>query len=386
MKKILIIPHTYSNGGGAERVLNTLIGELSKWYDIDIIERWEDNTYVYNLPDNVHKLKSMTYFPHMVESMGWNSFYWSLHRKMLTVFTILFPTIVYRHYIKDIYDYEISFNYLYSALLIANSPNRTSKKIMWNHSDLYDLDYKRLKGISKWKSFIKYHVQTRAFKKGDCVVSISEFTYKSISDLFPFARNKQKLVFNGYNFEVFKDKSKEFEVKKSERFSLSFLGRLEGRKNVITAIMAVNRVIEKGGIDVELMILGDGECREDAEHEAGKNSDHFRFLGFQSNPYPYLKSSDALILTSTTEGFPTVIIEAISLGIPVITTKVGGVDEIIHDGENGLVVKNEVNDIADKIYYMATNYAKFTNRIEDTVSQFTAERWGENVKNLMESL
>lgn len=386
MKKILIIPHTFSNGGGAEKVLNTLIGELAKWYDIDIIERWEDNTYIYELPQNVHRLKSMTYFPHMVETMGWNKFYWNCHRKLLSLLTMFFPSHVYRHYIKDSYDFEISFNYLYSALLIANSPNKMSKKLMWNHSDLYDLDFQRFTGAEKLNSYIKFKMQEKAFRKSDRVVAISKNTYQSIVDLFPFTKEQCSIVVNGFNFSEFYSRAKEFNVERSKRFKLIFLGRLETRKNVITAVKAVNSVNQAKRVDAELMILGDGDCRIEAEKEAAPHKDHFHFLGFKSNPYPYLLSSNALIVTSTTEGFPTVIIEAISLGIPVITTRVGGVDEIIQDGVNGLITGYDIDDISDKISYMANHYDQFTCHIEETVSQFTAENWGNNVKQLLESL
>ncbi len=387
MKKILFIAHTFSAGGGAERVLNTLVGELSKWYKIDIIERWEDNTLVYDLPKNVNKLKSMTYFPHMVDEMGWNKTYWNLQRKLLSIVTTLFPGFVYRHFINGRYDYEISFNYLYSALLVANSPNKQSKKIAWNHGDLYDLDYKKLKGKALFFNWIKYTIEKRALKKVDSVVAISQNTYRSIVQLFPFAENKLKLISNGYDFKSMIEKSCEDDVHVSSRFRMIFLGRLDHNKNVIVQIKAVNKLIKEKRMDVELLIFGQGSKEGSIKAEAGENmGNHIFFKGFISNPYPYLKSSNALIMTSLSEGFPTVLVESICLGTPVIATKVGGVSEILQVSKNGLVVENDVNDIAEKICYMASHYEQFTNHIEDTVSQFTAENWGRNVKNLLETL
>lgn len=387
MKKILIITHTFSNGGGAEKVLKTLTDELSKWYKIDVIERWEDNSCIYDLPKNVHKLKSMTYFPHMVETTEWNKTYWNLHRKLLSLVTLLFPNLVYRYFIKGQYDYEISFNYLYSALLVANSPNKQSKKIAWNHGDLYDLDYKKLKGKAFFVNWIKYSIEKRALKKVDSVVAISQNTYKSIVQLFPFAEDKLKLISNGYDFKTMIDRSSENDILASSRFRLIFLGRLDHNKNVIVQIKAVNKLIKEKRMDVELLIFGQGSEEGSLKAEAGDNiGSHIFFKGFISNPYPYLKSSNALIMTSLSEGFPTVLIESICLGTPVIATNVGGVSEIVQTGKNGLVAKNDVNDIAEKICYMATHYEQFTNHIEDTVSQFTAENWGRNVKNLLETL
>lgn len=387
MKKILFIAHTFSAGGGAERVLNTLVGELSKWYEIDIIERWEDNILVYDLPKNVHKLKSMTYFPHMVDEKGWNKTYWNLHRKLLSVVTILFPGLVYRHFIKGLYDYEISFNYLYSALLIANSPNSLSKKIAWNHGDLYDLDFKRFKGFNYIINRIKFYIENRALKKVDSVVAISRNTYNSIIQLFPFAEQRLELIPNGYNFKSMITKSCEIEVDKPSRFRLIYLGRLDRNKNVIIQIKAINKIIKEKRADVELYIFGQGYEEELLKAEASDNIDRFIFFkGFTTNPYPYLKESKALLMTSLSEGFPTVLIESICLGTPVIATNVGGVSEIVKNGINGLVVKNDIDDIADKICYMSRCYQQFTGHIENTVSQFTAENWGQNVKKFLENL
>lgn len=385
MKRILIVAYTYSNGGGGEKVLHTLIGELSKWYEIDLIERWEDDTYVYELPQNVRKLKSMTYFPHMVETHGWNKLYWILHRKILSILTILFPQFVYRYYIKDNYDYEISFNYLYPALLIANSPNKRSKKIAWNHGDLYNLDYRKFKGFHRVVQWVKYNMEKRALQKIDIVVAISQNTKNSINQIFPFVQDKLHIIYNGYDFDSIVKKSHLEDIGKSTRFRIISLGRLDQNKNVIMQVQAVNKLVNGGFTNIELLIFGQGVEENKLRQEAGDNLDKYIFIkGFSKNPYPYLRTSDVLLMTSFSEGFPTVLIEAICLGVPVITTPVGGVDEIVRNGVNGLVVENNVDKIAEGIYYIANHYDNFNNHIEYTISQFTAEHWGQMVKNILE--
>ena len=387
MKTILIVTHTYSNGGGAERVLHTLVGELSKWYKIDIIERWEDCSCVFELPDNVRRLKSMTYFPHFVEEKGWNKILWSLHRNLLSLLTIVFPSLVYRHYIKGKYDIEVSFNYLYPALLIVNSPNKHSKKIAWNHGDLFDLDYKKFNGFQRIKQWVKFEIEKEALKKVDSVVAISHNTYHSICQLFPFAQERLSIISNGYDLSQIAIKSKEESVPASSRFRLIFLGRLDYNKNVISQIKAVNTILNDGKLDVEFLIYGQGEEEQKLKAAAGRYLDkNIFFRGFSANPYPQLKSSNALLMTSYSEGFPTVLIESICLGVPVIATRVGGVDEIVKDGVNGIIVENNVNDIAEKIRYMANHYEQFENHIEETVSHFSAKNWGNEVKKLIESL
>lgn len=73
------------------------------------------------------------------------------------------------------------------------------------------------------------------------------------------------------------------------------------------------------------------------------------FVGNISNAGAYCKNVDLFILVSDYEGLPMTIIEAMSQGLPVISSDVGGVHEIVKNGVNGFVVPNEVNDFTDKI-------------------------------------
>jgi len=68
--------------------------------------------------------------------------------------------------------------------------------------------------------------------------------------------------------------------------------------------------------------------------------DQIEFLGFMRNPSYYLSFAKALLLTSRVEGFPNVILEANHFGVPVVTFNHSGLDEIIVEGLNGILVEN----------------------------------------------
>ena len=61
------------------------------------------------------------------------------------------------------------------------------------------------------------------------------------------------------------------------------------------------------------------------------------FLGFEENPYPYLKKSDLFVSTSLSEGLPYVICEAFVLGIPVVATETAGAIELLDNGKYGIL-------------------------------------------------
>ena len=90
-----------------------------------------------------------------------------------------------------------------------------------------------------------------------------------------------------------------------------------------------------------LVILGRGPEKEKLIQLADKLdlSKNIAFLGFQKNPYKYMKKASVFVLSSLQEGFGNVIIEAMACGTPVVSTNCpAGPDEIIENGKNGILV------------------------------------------------
>lgn len=118
---------------------------------------------------------------------------------------------------------------------------------------------------------------------------------------------------------------------------LAFAGRLTPQKRLELALQAVAAVP-----GVSLVVLGDGAERERLERLAAELglSDRVRFLGAGSRDdvLRLFAAADAAVVTSDWENLPHTVLEALAVGTPVIATSVGGVPEVVHDGENGLLV------------------------------------------------
>ncbi len=114
--------------------------------------------------------------------------------------------------------------------------------------------------------------------------------------------------------------------------TLAFAGRLGAQKSLEVALEAVESVD-----GVTLLIAGDGEERARLEALAGPR---VRFLGAlpRERVLELFHAADAAILSSSWENFPHTVVEALAVGTPVIATDVGGVAEVVRDGENGLLV------------------------------------------------
>jgi len=114
---------------------------------------------------------------------------------------------------------------------------------------------------------------------------------------------------------------------------VAFAGRLTAAKNLDAALRAVERLPE-----ATLVVIGDGEERQRLEGIAG---DRVRFVGARprGEVLGLLASADVAVLPSAWENFPHAVVEALAMGTPVVATRVGGVAEIVRDGENGVLVE-----------------------------------------------
>ncbi|MCO8246696.1 glycosyltransferase family 4 protein [Haladaptatus sp. AB643] len=140
-----------------------------------------------------------------------------------------------------------------------------------------------------------------------------------------------------------------------ERVNLLFVGRLAPVKNIPLLLRSVKRLRDETGTDYDLTIVGDGEERERYETLAKELelSDAVRFEGFRSNVREYYRDADVLVLTSVSEGFPTVLMEAQACGLPVVTTDVGGAREIVAAGS--VVSRDEPGEVAEAITSVVTS-------------------------------
>jgi glycosyltransferase involved in cell wall biosynthesis len=129
------------------------------------------------------------------------------------------------------------------------------------------------------------------------------------------------------------------------------IGRLSLQKDFITLIQAF-KVVQKDR-PVRLMILGEGEQRATLESlikELGLE-DSVTLPGFVDNPFAYLRKSAVFVLSSESEGLPSVLIEALSVGTPVVSTDCPcGPSEILENGRYGsLVPVGDINALAQSI-------------------------------------
>lgn len=139
-----------------------------------------------------------------------------------------------------------------------------------------------------------------------------------------------------------------------------FIGRLIPRKGFHRVVRALPEVRRLAKVPFEIEVVGTGAHRPelDALAEDLGVSDLIRYVGLV--PYGQLEQSyqyaDIFVLTSLSEGMPSVILEAMGCGLPVIASDVGGNNEIVHEGENGYLIKgDDVELIARRLAELINN-------------------------------
>jgi glycosyltransferase involved in cell wall biosynthesis/peptidoglycan/xylan/chitin deacetylase (PgdA/CDA1 family) len=120
---------------------------------------------------------------------------------------------------------------------------------------------------------------------------------------------------------------------------IAMVACLREEKRIDVLIAAAPRVAQFYP-DVEFMIVGDGSCRDQLMGQARATGifDRFRFLGHREDVPALLSQSDLFVLPSRSEAFPNSIIEAMAASLPVVATAVGGIPELVQDGQTGRLV------------------------------------------------
>ena len=137
-------------------------------------------------------------------------------------------------------------------------------------------------------------------------------------------------------------------------------------------------------------MLGKGNEQENLS-QLIKNKDvvdQVSMLGFDNNPYKWIAKMDLFVCSSEREGYSTATSEAVALGIPVLTTKVSGMDEILKNGKFGLIVENNDNDFYHGLKTLVSN-PRLISKYKKTISQQpkpTTQSLIENYENLFDNI
>jgi glycosyltransferase involved in cell wall biosynthesis len=190
--------------------------------------------------------------------------------------------------------------------------------------------------------------------------------------------NKEKfgLMPPGLDIETLplKTVSKAFFALNDDRLQCAFIGRVTQIKRPDRFLDVVSE-IKKREVDLDFFIAGDGDLLELCRKRIATEELPVAVLGWQSNIETVLSATDMVVLTSDNEGTPLCLIQAGMAGLPVVTTNVGSVPEVVLNNVTGIITELDVQLIADALENLANNHA-LRAQLGKSAQEFTLANFG----------
>jgi glycosyltransferase involved in cell wall biosynthesis len=158
------------------------------------------------------------------------------------------------------------------------------------------------------------------------------------------------------------------------RLQCAFIGRVTRIKRPDRFLEVVNE-LKNRGVDLEFFMAGDGDLLDTCRESITSRDLPVTLLGWQSNIEKVLSAADIVVLTSDNEGTPLSLIQAGMAGIPVVTTNVGSVPEVVLDNVTGIITRLDVQELADALEKLV-NYKALRAQLGRAAQEFTLANFG----------
>jgi glycosyltransferase involved in cell wall biosynthesis len=383
LKKKILIRIGSLRHGGAEKVLATFLKNLpSDKYEIDLLLNLYSGKYLAEIPSWItinYLNKGEMITTNRLQDIPQKAFR-VIYQKILKTF----PSLLYKFILKN-KQYDVEFAAIHGLRDdILNSPQKSSKKIVWIHNDLRKTEFHDYTDE-----------EVRKFFGFDKIMVISEHIQKDFENMARNEDDKKRIVriYNPLDTQEILNKGEldqnQYDFSKEEPVFVS-VGTVFPQKGFDRLLKVHKRLLEEG-LKHRVLIVGDGY---DFENVKKLKSDlgldeTATMLGFTDNPYPYFKQADFFILSSRYEGFPTVLYEAITLKKKIVATDVSGVQEMLLDGELGLIVDNSEEGIYQGMKTMLTDVSignKYVEKLENYIPPFNLENSVRQIETIMDEL
>lgn len=270
------------------------------------------------------------------------------------------------------------------VLIAVKLSGIVTKVIVTTHVDV-SVDWKQDSGFKQ--KFIK-HLVTLCYPWADHIVAVSSGAADGLASMTGLSRSKIKTIYNPIItqklFEL-ADEAVEDKIFMQENPPIILgVGRLTKQKDFETLIRAFFLILQVR--NARLVIIGDGGERPRLENiirELGLE-DNTYMPGFVDNLYAYMKRPAVFVLSSAWEGFPTVLVEAMALGTPVVSTNCpSGPSEILEDGRWGPVVPVGNQDALAKAILYVLEHPLPKDALMKRAKEFSSKRSVENYMQLI---
>jgi glycosyltransferase involved in cell wall biosynthesis len=211
--------------------------------------------------------------------------------------------------------------------------------------------------------------EEKMLERSNKIIAVSDFTRRELLQYYKVKEEKIRVIHNGVDVNKFKPardkrKAKEELGLNPEDIAILSVGRLYARKGLFTLIESMPAVVRRFR-NAKFVISGKGQSNEMkkliAHAEKLGIRDNILFTGyFPDKKLPKLyQAADVFAFSTFYENLPFAVLEALSTGLPVVTTCVGGIPEMIDSGKNGFLVQPfNAKELSDRVLYFLEHPAE----------------------------
>lgn len=257
--------------------------------------------------------------------------------------------------------------------------------------------------FGKFKTQLIKSLERNLANKSSGIVAISNLQKEELVQTHRICNEKKvKVIPLGFDLSAFLQESQEkreqvrneFNVDKDE-VAIAIIGRLAPIKNHSFFLKVIQQLLEKGVLNIKVFIVGDGSERELIDKTANALNEKYGqkiiLTSWILDIATFNKGMDIICLTSDNEGTPVSLIEAQASALPIVSTDVGGVRDIVLDGESGFITKlGDIETYVEKLRLLVENEklrVKFAAKGRDFVkSRFNYERLAKDMSNYYREL
>jgi glycosyltransferase involved in cell wall biosynthesis len=192
------------------------------------------------------------------------------------------------------------------------------------------------------------------------VIAITDFTREYLVNTYKIPADIVELIYQGTEVELFarddtkkQEAMKRYPLPKNASPVLGYIGSFEERKGQTVLLDAVSHLANGSLPDVHLILVGEGPDEEMLKEKVKTLGleKNVTFFPFTMEPFYVFEITDIVVLSSLyKEGLPNILLESMSMGVPVVSSRMAGVPEIVKNGQTGYMVKpGDSTELADAI-------------------------------------
>ena len=357
MKKSVLFVVDEKMMGGVSVLLSDILNHINvNKYNIDVLVLHNRGNYLDNLPKSVNIIYGTAFFntvdykiEEVLKSMKLSKIFSKIRLVFLMKTKLIGRRIVRerKKILKKKYDVEIAFKDGFCALFTAYGDS--IKKYHWLHTD-----------YSMYDCTAKYHsLFQNNLLKFDKIIAISNSVLERFKEKYSCGNteviyniiDKEKICKMSCSFEVSFDKNK---------INLISVGRIHEMKGYDRLVDVLHKLDNNGKLEnVVVRIIGDGPDFSLIKNKIIDYSleDKVILMGKMVNPFPYLKASDVFLMCSKYEPFGLVILEAMTLKVPVLSLSVASINEIMNS-DYGMIYENSFDGLYNGLLSIINNPKK----------------------------